>query len=112
VVNWRKIIGSKKEDMCISALDLHSLYHIFSGFMIFILGYLLLQIFLSELTACLCLYIGILVISVIFEILENSLRFFIKLKPNNVLDSSLNSQCDTLCMLIGCIIGNMIYVMI
>lgn len=102
-----KFIGKASDEMCKYAFDYHSILHFIGGVFGFIAGYSLFRIYIDDLTACFLAYLTILIGSLMWEFVENTI--FVYLKPNGQQDNALNSITDTSLMFLGGIAGIYIY---
>ena len=98
-----KFIGKTNEEMCLYALDYHSILHFTAGIFGYMGGFMFFNLFFSELSSCLLAYLTILLISLIWEFVENIV--FVSIKPNGQQDNVLNSIADTALVFLGGIVG-------
>ena len=102
-----KIIGTNKNELCLYAFDCHSILHFIAGIIAYIIIYTVGNLIIPESASFFVAFIGIILMSIIWEILENTI--FVGMKPNGNKDDILNSQCDTFCVFFGGIIGIFVY---
>lgn len=101
------IIGKTSEEVDKYLFDYCSILHLIFGILGYVIINSILLLFLIELASCLISCIIVILSSVFWELIENSV--LIEIKINKRTDNVINSQGDTLSVFLGSIIGCLAY---
>jgi len=97
-------IATKKEDVCLKALDFYSFGHIIMGIVLFIISVFISCVFTNDLG--IIILVGVITCfagGIIWEIFENIVLLKTRIKFNERRDTWANSMTDQLLVVLGCI---------
>lgn len=98
-----KIFGTTEKEISIYFLDAYSILHFITGFICYFVGFWLLSIFFTEITAILLCYICLFIGGIVWELVENTLLIDMKVFKHK--DTPINSQVDVLLVFFGGVVG-------
>lgn len=99
----KKIIATCVADIDTFPLDCFSISHFNGGIIAYYIAFWILEFFLIPLTACHIASISVMIGSIFWEIIENTI--LVNMKRNKRCDSAVNTQTDTLLVFLGEMVG-------
>lgn len=106
-MNVVKLVGTRPSQISLYAIDYCSVLHFIAGIFGYIIIFGVAKLILPEFPSCLIGIIGLLLGSIFWELIENSV--LIPIKYDKVKDDVINSQMDTFCVFLGGLAGVFIY---